>query len=308
MSDNELKYFRLLKKQVAATLQQSVSGINPNIESWKGQEIVYFQEDLEQKVKGRISEKWFYTHIKDENSKLPRIDILNLLSKYAGYTDWNDFKQKHEIKEEPDSDLIKKANKIKWMLYLMLGLLIVSMAYYLFRPKTYEFCFIDPDKSAAIINQPIEIILLKENQSPRHVWCKNGCFSLTTREKKVRFVVKAAYYKVDTITRFLYTPREEIHLKTNDYALMIHYFSKANKTDWAKRRKQLDQMIAENAQIYQVYDDENIGMELFNKQEFINKLTMPVRSLNNIEIIETIYSGNRISLLKFRQKLNTPQQ
>lgn len=306
MSDNELIYFRLLKKEVAATLQQSVPGINPNIESWKGQEIVFFQEDLELKVKGRISEKWFYTHIKDENSKLPRIDILNLLSKYAGYADWNDFKLKHEIKEEPDTVLIHKVNAIKWMLFLALGLLVVSTAYYLFRPKTYEFCFVDPDKNAAIINQPIEIILLKENQSPRHFWCKNGCFSITTREKRIRFVVKAAYYKVDTITRFLNLPKEDIHLKTNDYALMIHYFSKANKTDWAKRRKQLDRMIAENAQIYQVYDNENIGMELFNKQEFINKLTMPVRSLNNIEIIETIYTGNRISLLKFRQKLNTP--
>jgi hypothetical protein len=297
-----------LKKLVAATLQQSVPGINTNIESWKGQEIVYFQEDLEQKVKGRISEKWFYTHIKDESSKLPRIDILNLLSKYAGYTDWSDFRLKHEVKDEPDTVLLRKANKIKWMLYLVLAMLVISTAYFLFRPKTYEFCFIDPDKNAAVINQPIEIILLKENQSPRHVWCKNGCFSVTTREKKIRFVVKAAYYKIDTIIRELHFSKEDIHLKTNDYALMIHYFSKANKADWAKRRKQLHQMIAENAQIFQVYDDENIGMELFNKQEFINKLTMPVRSLNNIEIIETIYSGNKISLLKFRQKLNTPQQ
>lgn len=306
MSEKELAHFQLLKKQVAATLQLSVPGISPEIETWKGQEIVYFQEDLELKVKGRISEKWFYTHIKDKNSKLPRIDILNLLSKYAGYNDWNDFKLKNVFKEEQDNDLLRKANKVKWMLYLILVLLVVSTVYYLFRPKTYNFCFIDSDKNAAITNQPIEIILLKENQSPRHILCKNGCFSVTTREKQIQFIVKTAYYRVDTITRYLNLPREEIRLRTNDYALMIHYFSRANKADWAKRRKQLDLMIAGDALIYQVYDDENIGMELFNKQEFIDKLTMPVRSLNNIEIIETIYSGNKISMLKFRQKLNNP--
>jgi hypothetical protein len=305
MSEKELSYFRLLKKQVAAVLRQSVPGVHPDIEHWKGQEIVYFQDDLELKVKGRISEKWFYTHIKDENNKLPRIDILNLLSKYAGDSDWADFKLKNEIKD-PDVTLVRKVNHIKWMLYIGTALLLGSFLYYLFRARTYEFCFVDSDKNTQIVNQPIEIILLKENQSPRHIWCNNGCFSVTTREKKIQFVVKTAYYKVDTIVRLLHSPREDIHLKTNDYALMIHYFSKANKTDWAKRRKQLDGMIADNALIYQVYDDENIGMELFNKQEFIDKLTMPVRSLNNIEIIETLYAGSKISLLKFRQKLNTP--
>ena len=60
-------------------------------------------------------------------------------------------------------------------------------------------------------------------------------------------------------------------------------------------------MFTDNAQIYQMYDDKEIGMELYNKTEFINKLTMPLHSLQDIEVIETVYSGNRISVLKFRQ-------
>ena len=305
MVENELEYFHLLKKLVASTLQQSVPGINLSIESWKGQEIIHFQEDLERKVKGRISEKWFYTHIKDDYNKLPRIDILNLLSKYVGYLDWSDFKLKNELPEESITILLRKTKRIKWILFLTLGLMIISSGYYFVGSKTYEFCFVDSDKNTAIINQPIEIIVLKENQSPRYLRCENGCLKFKTRDRVVRFVVKAAYYKVDTITRYLYSSNEEIHLKTNDYALMIHYFSKSNKNDWAKRRKQLDLMFADNAQIFQVYDEESIGMELYNKQEFINKLTMPLKSLNNIEIIETIYTGSKISMLKFRQMLNT---
>ena len=63
-------------------------------------------------------------------------------------------------------------------------------------------------------------------------------------------------------------------------------------------------MFADNVQIYQIFDKNNSGMELYNKQEFINKLTMPVNSLKNIEIIETIYTGNKISMLRFRQIIN----
>ena len=60
-------------------------------------------------------------------------------------------------------------------------------------------------------------------------------------------------------------------------------------------------MLADNAMIYQVYEDGKTGMELYNKKDFINKLTVPLKSLNSIEIIETIYSGDKISILKFKQ-------
>jgi hypothetical protein len=304
MPQAETAYFALLKQQIVSTLQQSVPGVSSSIESWKGQEIVHFQEDLEKRAKGRISEKWFYTHIKDENDKLPRIDILNLLSKYCGYLDWADFKLKNNIAENNlENEPLSKSHR-KWISVSAVVIIIIIGAIFLFRPKTYQFYFIDADKKSQITNQPIDIVVLSDNQSPRHFRCNDGCFSIRTRKDKIRFIVKAPYYRVDTITRFLNAPKEEIHLSTNDYALMIHFFSKAQKDDWTKRRKQLDLMISENAQIFQVYDEDGVGMELFNKQEFINKLTMPVRSLNNIEVIETIYTGSRISMLKFRQKTN----
>jgi hypothetical protein len=45
-----------------------------------------------------------------------------------------------------------------------------------------------------------------------------------------------------------------------------------------------------------------VGMEMYNKEEFIDKLTMPLNSLKNIEIIETIFDGNRIKELRFKQE------
>jgi len=49
-----------------------------------------------------------------------------------------------------------------------------------------------------------------------------------------------------------------------------------------------------------VYEDGN-GMELYNKDEFIRKMTMPLKSLKNIEIVETRYIGGQIQLLRFIQ-------
>jgi hypothetical protein len=56
--------------------------------------IIYFQEDLRKKAKGNISEKSFYTYFKTvPSSKLPRIDMLNLLAIYAGYQTWYDLRK-----------------------------------------------------------------------------------------------------------------------------------------------------------------------------------------------------------------------
>jgi len=307
MQDQEIIYFSLLKKEIAAKLQQSVPGISSIIEDWKGQDIVHFQEDLSHKVNGRISEKWFYSHIKLNSDKLPRIDILNLLSNYVGCKDWVDFKQNNRGKiTEEKTVLPKKFSIPRWVIPSVASVLVIFLLYKILGPRTYHFCFVDADKKTPITDQPIQVILLNEGESPAYIPSKNGCVAISTSKDKIRFIVRTPYYRIDTITRILnsYQDNESIHLQTNDYALMIHYFSKARKADWEKRRRQLDYMFTENAQIYQVYENENVGMELFNKHEFINKLTMPLQSLKNIEIVETIYTGSRISTLKFRQMQN----
>ena len=95
------KYFNLLKKDIVATLKKSFPEINEDIESWKGHEISLFQEELIKKVNSRVSEKWFYTHIKGNKDDIPRIDMLNLLSKYVGYQNWTEYKSKNRIGKIP---------------------------------------------------------------------------------------------------------------------------------------------------------------------------------------------------------------
>jgi hypothetical protein len=116
--NTDIQIFGFLKQKIAAKMQQSFPGMNPSIAEWKGQDIIDFQEELLQKVNAHISEKWFYTHIKSVNKTLPRIDILNLLSKYVGYSNWDDFKFKHPGQVDiPVST--KKANR--YFLYPYIG-------------------------------------------------------------------------------------------------------------------------------------------------------------------------------------------
>ena len=61
-------------------------------------------------------------------------------------------------------------------------------------------------------------------------------------------------------------------------------------------------MFADHARIFQVFGTQQSGMEMYNKDEFINKMTMPLKSLRNIEIIETVYEGDQIVAMRFMQK------
>lgn len=306
MKDKEIQSFDILKQKIAEQMQQSFPGINPVISEWKGQDIVDFQEELLHKVNAHISEKWFYNHLKSGKETLPRIDILNLLSKYVGFANWDDFKYKN-TNPESSADTTKEANK--YFIYIpLLVILILGIFYVLFKMMSsgdYIFQFYDADTREPIVYNIIEVQVLRDGESPVSYLCgSEGSFTAKTDKVNIRFVVKSPYYQTDTIFRLLdkFNRNESVQLRPDNYAMMIQYFSSLNVKDWQKRRNQLNQIIADSAMIYQVFDKEKIGVELFNKTEFINKLTFPSTGLKQIEILDTQYKNNKISMIRFRQK------
>ena len=70
---------------------------------------------------------------------------------------------------------------------------------------------------------------------------------------------------------------------------MLHYFSNTDTEDWTQRRIQLSEIISDNAKIFQLDKEGQIALEMYSKHSFINKLTIPSKSLKNIEIIDLIY-------------------
>ncbi|MEI6140380.1 MAG: hypothetical protein WCP85_14015 [Mariniphaga sp.] len=288
-------------------MKQSFPGIKTSIELWKGQEIVDFQEELRIKVNAQISEKWFYTHFKSSNTVLPRIDILNFLSKYVGYANWDDFVLKNEVREAPKRINVN-SNRLIFLIPLF-SIIVSCLLFGLFKvlnTQDYCFTFIDADTREPITNNKTEVMLLLDGESPNHHLVDDqGRLYLSTDKSKIKLVVKSPYYKTDTIIRIVkkLNHDEVVLLEPDDYALMIQYFSMMKVDDWEKRRNKLNDMIDDGAMICQVLiDKEASGVALYNKQEFIDKLTFPSGSLKNIDVLKTQLKDGKIMVLRFRIK------
>jgi len=307
LHEKEKYYFGLLKEHIAGKMQTSYPGINNDISEWKGQEITDFQEELLQKVNAQISEKWFYNHVKSENKTLPRIDVLNILSRYVGFVNWDDFVFKNSAKVA-GSKPVPRGNRI-FIILPLLVLLIMAALFVVFKflnSREYRLSFYDVHTQEAISGSRIQVTQLSDNESPKSFLSDSaGVIILKTDESFVKLIVSAPYYRTDTINRILkkFETDQKIGLQANDYALIIHYFSEVTVDDWQKRRDYLGQIIDNRAIIYQVINGENSpGMALFNKTEFIDKLTMPSSSLKHIEVLDTKFKDNKIMVLRFRIK------
>ena len=297
MNTNDKHLFNLLKNSIATTFSKG-HGVDTPIEKWKGDEIVAFQEDLFSKVKARVSEKWFYTYFKNNADKLPRIDMLNLLSEYVGYANWNDFKRNNNAVKANQ----KKGTLKKYWIFLLVVPILVFAGLNWKGTNSFHFCLVDEDKNEPITSV-VDVKILQYKQSPLYLKTdSSGCFSFQTKEETIRFVVQSPYHKTDTISRHIdHKDRSVVKLRTDDYALMLQYYSTGNKADWKKRKLQLQQLIADDAQIYQLFS-QNMGIELYTKSEFINKLTIPTSSLRDIKVLDKAYKDGKIVKLKFMVK------
>ena len=286
MNSQEKKKFTLFKNQIIATYLKNNSG-SKDVKKWSGNDIVSFQEDLFSKVNTRVSEKWFYSYFKNEPEKLPRIDMLNILSTYIGLENWDDFTKKNT----------KKSNySYLWLLLVV----IMATAYFIIKnnENTFHFCFYDEDKNEQI-TIPIQIKILKNNESPLFYKSdENGCFKYKAKDDIINFVISSPYYKTDTIRRQINTSNNIIKVATDDYTLMLDYYTNNKLKNWNKRKKELEKLIDNKAVIYQLYS-KNIGVEIYTKEEFINLLTIPTNSLKRIRIIRKEFKNDKIVKLKF---------
>ncbi|MFK7833002.1 MAG: hypothetical protein AB8B52_06980 [Winogradskyella sp.] len=293
MESNDLYYLNLLKASVVKTFSET-NKVSKDVKQWTGDDIVLFQEDLLDKVKTRVSEKWFYTYFKNEAEKLPRVDMLNLLSQYVGFENWSEFKL---------SSTQKNNQKSKSLLFYALPiLLIVSVITFwtLNKSNTYNFCFVNDINGLPIKNITLDVKIINGNETPIYLKSdSNGCITYKTKKDYVTFVVQSPYHKTDTVIKSINNLNNgTVKLSTDDYALMLDYYSNKKLINWKEHRKNLDFIFASNAVIFQVYPN-NLGIELYTKDEFINKLTIPTKSLKQMKILSKSYVDGKIVKLKF---------
>jgi hypothetical protein len=299
MPHKDFLYFRKLKESLVKKVKEKYPEANTDISTWKGKEILLFQIDLENTVKGRISEKWFYTHLKSDTDRLPRVDILDLLSRYVGFEDWQSFKNSQSISVGSNRRWVVGIGAI--VLLLVAGYIFVSV----FHASKYSISVVDAYTNIPLTKDQLLVIQLFEDQSPLEIpMDKAGNYVLFKTGEELTFVINAPYYHSDTVVRkpTRSNRQEVIRLMPNDYALMIDYFANTETNDWMQRRKELSDIISEKARIIQVDKDNQMALELYSKNSFINKLTIPSKSLQNIEILDIRFEAGQISQLRFRQK------
>lgn len=186
MNKKDVYYFNTLKKVIESTFL-ATNKAPLSIKEWKGKDIVAFQEDLFDKVKAKVSEKWFYTYLKKDTETLPRIDILNFLSEYAGFKNWNTFIASHKQEQE----VVKKNKVIKKISGLTAILIAIAILYYFNTAKNeFQFCFFDTYKNEPI-HSYLDIKIIQKEQSPIYLKTDSlGCFTYKTKEKNIQFVVQ----------------------------------------------------------------------------------------------------------------------
>ncbi|MEG0695641.1 hypothetical protein [Algoriella sp.] len=345
----DIEIFEILKKSIAKRFLEENSAQSDNISDWRGQEITSFQDDLFNKTRSTVSEKWFYTYFKSDFKKLPRIDMLNLLSQYCGYKNWAHFVQinknehfgtnkveestieaektennlpKNNFSEEVSTEIIPenkestnkeeepdktKKTKPKLKLISMISATILVLCgigagvyYSFFDQKEYEFCFVDADRQTAVTNS-VEVTIIRDGFTPLYLSTKTGCIKFESQRDTIKMFVSSPYYKQDTfkVNLHQYNQPEKLLLEPDDYKIMLYYYSNSAK-DLKQRIAKLDQMIANNALIYQVYDNDFFGVEILSKQQYINLVTMPTTSLKNFSLIESESKNGKIVKLKFK--------
>lgn len=294
MNKSERKSFDRLKAELANTLRAGYQNVPEDITQWKSKTIEKLQEDLLEKVNGRISEKWFYTHIKSDHDSLPRIDILDLLSQYVGFQGWEDF-----LSEEKP---VKK--KVKWYFLLPIPLLLLAIIGMYYSGKgSHQFCFIDTYTKQVINPSEIEVFWLKKGESPIPVLPDStGCFTFNTNSSSIKLIIKSAYYHSDTLTRYFDERRtyEKLRLRTDEYARIIRLVSDGKLEEWSERKLFLENMFTDNAKIYQLMSQGNYALAIYNKEEFVRKLMLPSGTLKKLDVIDTEYEGDKISVLRFK--------
>lgn len=285
-------------------MQQAFPGVPDDISLWKGQDISNFQEEMRIRVNGQISEKWFYMHMKSSTGKLPRVDVLDLLSRYAGYQGWNEFK--YQQGDQKDLATVTNSGNRMFILVPLLMLAVMGLFYGMFQwfnTREYRIRFYDASTLLPILETPIEVVLLDDQETPVTLFSDStGELSFETKQSFVRLIVRSPYYSSDTIQRILKKFRnlEQVPLKPNDYALMMRYLSQPGNRGWQERRARLDSLIAADALIYRVHGTS--GIELVEKEDFIDFLSIPSASLKQLEILEILDDKRNIRILRYRIK------
>lgn len=292
--------FEKLKDAILLKYRSKFSYSDKSLTNFGTKEIRQLLSLIEEDCNQKISEKWVYTYLKPTTiTKLPRKDMLDILTTWLGYSGWDEFKVKSNNTQH--TKFRKKGIKICLLAICCLSILM-SMSFYLFKPshKRYTICFYDQYLQTPLQENKLSVFLVSKNL--KKLVLKENCIQVNTRKDSITLKTESPYYKDHSFTVKYETDTITLFLQPDDYTLMLHNYMNSNIENWKKRRTQLDGIIHNNAEIIEMMKN-NIGVDFLNKTEFIDKITTPIKSVDHMEIIDIKYNKDKqITSLRFIQK------
>ncbi len=300
----ELELFQLLKQEVLLTYQKQYPYFQGNWKSFSSQDIQNLIEGIEEKTKQSISEKWIYTHLKPEtNSKLPRKDMLDILSQFSGFSGWDEFVFKNkEVAIEPKEVLPKKNNKKAFIIFGILALIVlVAFIIYSNKKTTQKFQLKNEFTQETIRAKDVKAYKIEDNKKVQ-IPIQNAEVEVEVEDENTKIIIESPYYKKQEVKAAKTSGKTEILMKPDDYAMMLKAFMKSDIKDWETRKVQLDKILSDNLEVL-VMLKENLGAEYFNKKEFSEKLIIPTASVKMMEILEIKKDQNgQIEFIRIKQE------
>lgn len=281
---NPLNVFFQLKNDVLLTYQKQYPYFEGTWKTFSSQDIQNLIDLIAVQVKQTVSEKWIYTHLKVEtNDKLPRKDMLDILSQLVGYSGWDEYVFKWKQEVVPIVAKPKRNNKVVFSVgFIVLFLIGFFMFRYLNREEVQTIEVKNAFTEEQINSDEVKAVIIENNiESPVEII--DSKIKITAKDS-TKIVLKSPYYKEKTIVLGK-TNTAPISLQPDDYAMMLKGFMKSDIKDWQTRKQQLQKILADDLEVLVLLKND-LGMEYFNKQEFSEKLIVPSVSLKRMKVID----------------------
>lgn len=292
----EKESFYKLKEEVLSRYQESYPYFVGNWKNFSSQDILNLIEEIFEETKQTVSEKWIYTHLKPENNdKLPRKDMLDILCKYAHKISWDEYRfnqlvpaQKDENFTESSSQNVSNkqgnsSNKKK-IIILLVGLLIVISLYFFWfndKNRATQLEFKNVYTNEKLSNDEVKVYKV-EDTSQSNIILSDSKVKVT---KPTKIVITSPLFKSKEVAIQPTDTATVIDLYPNDYAMMLNAFMKSDIKNWKTRKEQLEKILSDDVEVLVMLKN-NLGVEYFNKEEFSQKIIVPTPSIKKMKIIE----------------------
>ena len=299
----ELEVFFQLKQNVLEAYRKQHPYFTGSWKTFSSQDIFNLIDAIQLNTKQSVSEKWVYTHLKPEqNEKLPRKDMLDILSQYAGLSGWDEFKfQFLETTVPIEAAVNLKSGNIKAFYVIGIGLMVIIAALFLrnaFVPEKKIIELKDTFTKEKIAPDEVKAFVV-EDSVEKAIPIKNGVLEVN---KKTKVVLKSPFYEGKQITISSNPEPQTIELKPDDYGMMLKAFLQSDIKDWEIRKTQLEMILSDNLEVMVMLKD-NLGVEYFDKKEFTQQLIVPTPSIKKLRIVVLEKDNdNKISLIRLIQK------